>query len=126
MGRSGQGDRGDEARQARDRDRHHQFRTRTYRGLQDAEIGGLFGCAAAQSVGQDFAAEFARSVLGGQRSAGELSASRHTHYVVPAKAGTHTPYRQWLREVLVASALFVCPKPLPVVMGPGVRPWALT
>ena len=42
-------------------------------GLQDAEIGRLSGGAAAQSVGEDLAAEFARSVLGGEGSAGELS-----------------------------------------------------
>ena len=45
-------------------------------GLQDAEIGRLSGGAAAQSVGEDLAAEFARSVLGGEGSSGELSSLR--------------------------------------------------
>ena len=53
-------------------DRHHQFHPRAHRRLQDAEVGRLSGGAAAQSVGQDFAAEFARSVLGGEGSSGEL------------------------------------------------------
>ena len=58
-----------------DLDRHHQFYPRTHRRLQDAEVGRLHGSAAAQSVGQDLAAESARSVLGGEGSAGELSSS---------------------------------------------------
>jgi Acyl-CoA synthetases (AMP-forming)/AMP-acid ligases II len=41
-----------------DRNRHHQFCPRTHRGLQDAEVGRFHGRAAAQSVGQDLAAEF--------------------------------------------------------------------
>jgi len=53
-------------------------------GFKDAEIGGLHGRAAAQSVGQDFAAESSRSVLGGEGSAGEISAlpSNGTPYVL--------------------------------------------
>ena len=59
-----------------ERDRHHQLHPRAHRGLQDAEIGRLHRGAAAQSVGQDPAPPSARSLLGGQGPAGELSAAR--------------------------------------------------
>ena len=61
-------------------------------GFKTPKIGRLHRGAAAQSVGQDLAAASARSVLGGQGSAGELSAlssaSRRR-----GEAGTHTPCR---------------------------------
>ena len=53
--------------------RHHQFHPRTHRRLQDAEIRRLHRGAAAQRLRQDPAAASARSLLGGQRPAGELS-----------------------------------------------------
>ena len=52
-------------------------------GFKTPKIGRLHRCAAAQRLGQDPAAASARSVLGGEGSAGEL---KHTHSVVPANA----------------------------------------
>src|SRR6476660_639449 len=76
MGRSGEGDRGDEARQDCDFVRHHQFYPRTHRRVQDAEVRRLPRGAAAQSLRQDIATELARSVLGGEGPAGELAPRR--------------------------------------------------
>ena len=65
-----------------DRHRHHQFYPRTHRRIQDAEIGRLSGGAAAQPVGEDPAAEFARSVLGGEGSPGELRTPPSSLHVI--------------------------------------------
>jgi len=54
---------------------HHRIHPRTHRRLQDAEVGGFHRSAAAQRLRQDLAAPFARSLLGGQGPAGELSFS---------------------------------------------------
>src|SRR5205814_6084531 len=73
MGRSGQGNRGDETRQTGCGIGHYQFHPRTHRRLQDAEIGGVHLSTSAQRLRQDLAPPSARSLLGGQGSQGELN-----------------------------------------------------
>ena len=63
----------------RDRLRYHQLHPRAHRRIQDAEVGRVHRGAAAQCVGQDPAAAPARSLLGGQRPAGELNARQFSH-----------------------------------------------
>ena len=55
---------------------HHRLHPRTHRGLQDAEVGRLHRSPAAQRLRQDPAPPSARSLLGRQGSAGELSVVR--------------------------------------------------
>src|SRR5258708_38895656 len=88
MGRSGQGDRGDEARQEGDAVGYHQLHPRTHRRLQDAEVGRLHRSAAAQCLRKNPAPPPARSLLGGQGQAGELTYQRRPRtrgdpYAVP-------------------------------------------
>ena len=61
-----------EAGQDGERHRHHRLHPHPHRRLQDAEERRLPRRPAAQSLGQDPAAESARSVLGGEGPAGEL------------------------------------------------------
>src|SRR6267142_1089099 len=88
MGRSGQGDRGDEARQEGDAVGYHQLHPPTHRRLQDAEVGRLHRSAAAQCLRKNPAPPPARSLLGGQGQAGELTYQRRPRargdpYAVP-------------------------------------------
>jgi acyl-CoA synthetase (AMP-forming)/AMP-acid ligase II len=71
-GKRRQGGGGDEGGQDRDAVRHHQFHPRAYCRFQDAEVGRFHRSPAAQCVREDPAQASARSLLGGERPAGEL------------------------------------------------------
>ena len=65
------------------------FTRAAHRRLQDAEDGRFHRSPAAQRLGQDLAPASARSVLGGQGSAGELSGARVARTRAPSPYAPH-------------------------------------
>jgi hypothetical protein len=71
--RGGEGHRGAQARQRRERGRHHRLLQDAHRQLQMPQIGRLCGGAAAQPLGQNPAPRAPRALLGRPGTQGQLT-----------------------------------------------------